>query len=204
MRVGVGILGQGHTPHGGQLWRDGACFPRGVPGMRGRPEADRFLQAVSDVQREESHRPGMRALPQASRTGRGGKRPGRVRDEDLDPLPVGPGQPGPQGRRRGALIEEVPDEDTSDPRWAGRVEQRGAVQEHFDRIGLGIQRGEGEGHRVDVMGHDPCRARVEGGDAGHPAPTAQVQHRLPADPEGLGLHDARQRRVSWRRRSMGW
>jgi hypothetical protein len=104
-----------------------------------------FLRAVSDVQREESHRPGMRALPgpgggqaflpQASHTGRGGKLPGRVRDEDLDPLPVGRAQPGPQGRRRGALIEEVPDEDTGDRRWAGRVEQRGAVQEQLDRIG---------------------------------------------------------------------
>jgi hypothetical protein len=64
----------------------------------------RFLRAVSDVQGEEPHRPGMRALPgpgggqaflpQAPHTGRGGKRPGRVRDEDLDSLPVGRAQPG--------------------------------------------------------------------------------------------------------------
>ena len=53
-------------------------------------------------------------------------------------------------------------------------------------------RGDGEGHRVDVMGHDPGRTRREGGDAGHPAPTAQVQHRLPADPGGLSLHDTGQ------------
>src|SRR5262247_2548852 len=88
--------------------------------------------AVSDVQGEEPHRPGMRALPgpgggqaflpQAPHTGRGSKRPRRVRDEDPDPLAVGRTQPGPQGRRRGALIEEVPDEDTGDTRGAGRVE----------------------------------------------------------------------------------
>jgi len=71
----------------------------------GQPEAGLFLKAVSDVQGEEPHRPGMRALPgpsggqaflpQAPHTGRGGKRPGRVRDEDLDSLPVGRAQPGP-------------------------------------------------------------------------------------------------------------
>ena len=84
------------TPHtAGQPWRDGACFPRGVPRTRGRPEADCFFRVVSGVQREESHRPGMRALPgpgggqaflpQAPHTGRGGKRPGRVRNEDPHP-----------------------------------------------------------------------------------------------------------------------
>jgi hypothetical protein len=125
---------------------------------------------------------GQAFLPQAPHTGRGGKRPGRIRDEDPDPLPVGRAQPGPQGRRRSALIEEVPDEDTGDPRGAGRVEQRGAVQEELDRIGPGILRGDGESHWVDVVGHDSGRTRVEGGDAGHPAPTAQVQDCLPADP----------------------
>ena len=119
----------------------------------GQPEAGLCLKAVSDVQGEEPHRPGMRALPgpsggqaflpQAPHTGRGGKRPGRVRDEDLDPLPVGRAQPGPQGRRRGALIEEVSDEDTGDARGAGRVEQRGTLQEQLDRIGSGILRGDG-------------------------------------------------------------
>ena len=123
------------TPHtAGQPWRDGACFPRCVPRTRGRSEADCFFRVVSGVQREESHRPGMRALPgpgggqafllQASHTGRGGKRPGRIRNEDLDPMPVGRAQPGPQDRRRRALIEEVPDEDTGDMRGAGLMEQR--------------------------------------------------------------------------------
>jgi hypothetical protein len=37
------------------------------------------------------------------------------------------------------------------------------------------------------VGHDSGRAGIEGGDAGHPAPTAQVQHRLPVDPGGLSL-----------------
>jgi hypothetical protein len=50
---------------------------------------------------------GQAFLSQAPHTGRGSKRPGRVRDEDPDPLAVGRTQPGPQGRRRGALIEEV-------------------------------------------------------------------------------------------------
>jgi hypothetical protein len=72
------------------------------------------------------------------------------------------------------------------------MEQRGALQEQLDRIGRGIQRGDGEGHRVDVVGHDLGRTRVEGGDAGHPAATAQVQHRLPANPGGLNLQDAGQ------------
>ena len=153
------------------------CAPRA-----GQPEADLFLKAVSDVQDEEPHRPGMRALPgpgggqaflpQAPHAGRGGKRPRRVRDEDLDPLPVGRTQLGPQDRRRGALIEEVPDEDTGDARGAGRVEQRGALEEQLDRIGPGIPHGDGEGHRIDVVGHDPGRTRIEGGDAGHPASTA--------------------------------
>ena len=62
----------------------------------------------------------------------------------------------------------------------------------LDRIGPGILRGDGEGHRVDVVGHDPGRTGREGGEAGHPTPTAQVQHRLPADPGGLSLHDAGQ------------
>src|SRR5262244_1050792 len=97
--------------------------------------------AVSDVEGEEPHRPYMRALPgpgggqaflpQAPHTGRGGTRPRRVRDEDLDPLPVGRTQPGPPGRRRGALIEEVPDDDTRDTRGAGRMEQRGARQQQL-------------------------------------------------------------------------
>ena len=61
----------------------------------GQARGSRFLRAVSDVQGEEPHRPGMRALPgpgggqaflpQAPHTGRGGKRPGRVRDEDPNP-----------------------------------------------------------------------------------------------------------------------
>jgi hypothetical protein len=72
------------------------------------------------------------------------------------------------------------------------VEQRGAVQEESDRIGPGILRSDGEGYRVDVVRHDPGRTRVEGGDTGHPAPATQVQHRLPADPGGLGLHDVGQ------------
>jgi hypothetical protein len=45
-------------------------------------------------------------------------------------------------------------------------------------------RGDGERHRVDVVG----------GDAGDPAPTVEVQHCLPADPGRLGLHDAGQHR----------
>ena len=79
---------------------------------QGRSEAGLCLRAVSDVQGEKPHRPYMRALPgpgggqaflpQAPHTGCGDKRPRRVRDEDLDPLPVGRTQPGPQGRRRGA------------------------------------------------------------------------------------------------------
>ena len=124
------------TPHtAGQPWRTGACFPWGVPCTRTRPEAGLFLRAVSDVEGEEPHCPCMRALPgpgggqafllQASHTGRGGKRPGRIRNEDLDPMPVGRAQPGPQDRRRGALREEVPDEETSETRVAGRMEQRG-------------------------------------------------------------------------------
>jgi hypothetical protein len=102
---------------------------------QGRSEAGLCLRAVSDVQGQEPHRPSMRALrgpgggqaflPQASHTGRRDKRPGCVRDEDLDPLPAGRVQPGPPGRRRGALREEVPDEDPSDTRGAGRMEQRG-------------------------------------------------------------------------------
>ena len=76
---------------------------------------------------------------------------------------MGRTQPGPQGRRRGSLIEEVSDEETGDTRGAGRVEQRGALQEQLDRIGPGILRGDGESHRVDVVGHDPGRTRVEGG-----------------------------------------
>jgi hypothetical protein len=101
---------------------------------QGRSEAGLCLRAVSDVQDQEPHRPSRRALPgpgggqaflpQAAHPGRGGKRPGRVHDEDPDPLPVGRAQPGPQGRRRGALREEVPDEDTGALRGAGRVEQR--------------------------------------------------------------------------------
>jgi hypothetical protein len=84
---------------------------------------------------------GQAFLPQAPHTGRGGKRPGRIRNEDLDPLPVGRAQPGPQGRRRSVLIKEVPDEDTGDMRGTGRVEQRGALEEQLDRIGSGILRG---------------------------------------------------------------
>src|SRR5262245_50314311 len=124
------------TPHtAGQSWRAGACFLWGVLRTRTRPEAGLYLRAVSDVEGEEPHGPCIRALPgpgggqaflpQAPHTGRGGKRPRRVRDEDPDPLPVGRAQPGPQGRRRGALIEEVSDEDTSETRGAGRMEQRG-------------------------------------------------------------------------------
>ena len=104
---------------------------------QGRSEAGLCLRAVSDVQGQEPYRPSMRALPgpgggqaflpQASHTGRRGTRPGCGRDEDLEPLPVGRVQPGPQGRRRGALIEEVPDEDTGNTRGTGRVEQRGAL-----------------------------------------------------------------------------
>jgi hypothetical protein len=105
---------------------------------------------------------------------------------------VGRAQPGPQGRRRSTLIEEVPDEDTGDVRGAGPVEQRGTLQEQVDRIGHGILGGEGEGHRVDVVGHHSGCTRVNGRDAGHPAPAAQVQDRLPADPGGLGLHDTGQ------------
>ena len=102
---------------------------------QGRSEAGLCLRAVSDVQGQEPHRPSRRALPgpgggqaflpQASHTGRRGTRPRCVRDEDLDPLPVGRVQPGPQDRRRGALREEVPDEETSETRGAGRMEQRG-------------------------------------------------------------------------------
>jgi len=111
-----------------------------------------------------------------------GKRPGRIRDEDLAPPPVGRPQPGPQGRRRGALLAEVPDEDTGDLRGAGPVEQQGALQEQVDGIGRGMLCGDGEGHRGDVVGSHPGRARGEGRDAGHPAPTAQVQDRLPTGP----------------------
>jgi len=77
------------------------------------------------------------------------------------------------------------------------VEQRGAVQEESDRISPGILRSDGEGYRVDVVRHDPGRTRIKGGDTGHPAPATQVQHRLPANPEGLGLHDARQQLACW-------
>src|SRR5262245_8206931 len=125
---------------------------------------------------------GQALLPQASYTGRGGKRPGRIRNEDLNALPVGRAQPGAQGRRRSALIEEVSDEDTGDRRGAGLMEQRDVLEEQLDRIGPGILRGDGEGHRVDVVRHDPGRTRGEGRNAGYPAPTAQVQHRLPTDP----------------------
>jgi len=102
---------------------------------QGRSEAGLCLRAVSDVQGQEPYRSSMRALPgpgggqallpQASHTGRRGTRPGCGRDEDLEPLPVGRVQPGPQGRCRGALREEVSDEDPSDTRGAGRMEQRG-------------------------------------------------------------------------------
>jgi hypothetical protein len=74
------------------------------------------------------------------------------------------------------------------------MEQRGALQQQLDRIGPSMLRGDGERHRVDVVGYDPGRTRVEGGDAGYPAATAQVQDRLPADPGRLGLHDAGQHR----------
>jgi hypothetical protein len=167
---------------------------------QGRSEAGLCLRAVSDVQGKEPYRPSMRALPgpgggqaflpQAPHTGRRGTRPGCGRDEDLDPLPVGRVQPGPQSRCRGALIEEVPDEDTRDTRGAGRMEQRGALLLLLDRISLRMLRGDGERHRVDVVG----------GDAGYPAPTAEVQHCLPADPGRLGLHDAGQHRchrIAW-------
>ena len=72
------------------------------------------------------------------------------------------------------------------------MEQRGALQEQSDRIGPGMLCGNGESHGVDVVGHDPGHARREGCDAGRPAPTAQVQNRLPVDPGGLGLHDTGQ------------
>ena len=64
------------------------------------------------------------------------------------------------------------------------MEQRGALQEQLDRIGPGIPRGDGEGHRVDVVGHDPGRTRREGGDAGHSAPTAQVSTVCPRTQAG--------------------
>ena len=51
------------------------------------------------VARRSSHR---------HRTPAVGQTAGRVRDEDLDSLLVGRAQPGPQGRRCGALIEEGP------------------------------------------------------------------------------------------------
>jgi len=73
--------------------------------LRVRVEEVRSPGALSDVQGEEPHGPSMCAfpgpggrqafLPRAPHTGRGGKRPGRVRDEDLDSLPVGRAQPGP-------------------------------------------------------------------------------------------------------------
>ena len=161
---------------------------------QGRSEAGLCLRAVSDVQGQEPYRPSRRALPglgggqaflpPASYTGRRGTRPGCGRDEDLDPLPVGRVQPGPQGRCRGALREEVSDEEISDTRGAGRMEQRGALLLQLDRLGLRMLRGDGERHRVDVVG----------GDAGYPAPTAWGQHCLPADPGRLGLHDAGQHR----------
>ena len=131
MWVGVGILGQGHTPQSGSALASWSVLPMGCARTRGRPKADRFLRAVSGVQSEGSYRPCMRALPgpgggqaflpQEPHTGRGGKRPGRICDEDPDPLPVGRAQPGPQGRRCGALIKEVPHEDTGDTRGAGRT-----------------------------------------------------------------------------------
>jgi hypothetical protein len=121
---------------------------------QGRSEAGLCLRAVSDVQGEKPHRPYMRALPgpgggqaflpQASHTIRRGTRPGCVRDEDPDALPVGRTQPGPPGRRRGALIEEVPDEDPREIRGAGRMEQRGALLPQLDRIGPSMLRGDGE------------------------------------------------------------
>jgi hypothetical protein len=64
------------------------------------------------------------------------------------------------------------------------MEQRGALLLQLDRLGLRMLRGDGERHRVDVVG----------GDAGYPAPTAWGQHCLPADPGRLGLHDAGQHR----------
>ena len=65
-----------------------------------------------------------------------------------------------------------------------RMEQRGALLLQLDRISPSMLRGDGERHRVDVVV----------GDAGHPAPTAEVQHCLPADPGRLGLGDAGQHR----------
>jgi hypothetical protein len=49
---------RGRPHRADQLWRDGACCPRGVPRTRGRPEAGLCLRAALGVQREESQRPG--------------------------------------------------------------------------------------------------------------------------------------------------
>jgi hypothetical protein len=123
--------GRGHPGSGAHptQWVSSGVMARTA---QGRSEAGLCLRAVSDVQGQEPYRPSMRALsgpgggqaflPQASHTSRRGTRPGCGRDEDLEPLPVGRVQPGPQGRCRGALREEVSDEDTSDTRGAGRME----------------------------------------------------------------------------------
>ena len=51
MRVGVGLLGQGHTPHSGSAMARWSVLPTGcAPHARGTPAAGLCLRAVSDVQ----------------------------------------------------------------------------------------------------------------------------------------------------------